>query len=95
MGDLVLPLSDCACLWLYCTLQIRRGESSADLMLPQPLPLCGDIKVEFFHQKFGKVCVYVCVSLCVYLQYVHSWRKVFFYNRAKSKVINVTSFLAY
>eukprot|EP00731_Ephydatia_muelleri_P025536 Em0017g619a len=34
--------------------EIRRGESSADLMLPQPLPLCGDIKVEFFHQKFGK-----------------------------------------
>eukprot|EP00731_Ephydatia_muelleri_P025570 Em0017g653a len=34
--------------------EIRRGESSADLMLTQPLPLCGDIKVEFFHQKFGK-----------------------------------------
>ena len=75
MGDLVLPLSDCACLWLYCTLQIRRGESSADLMLPQPLPLCGDIKVEFFHQKFGKVCVYVCV--CTYNMYIAGVRFFF------------------
>jgi len=34
--------------------QIKRTDSNAALMLPQALPLCGDVKIEFFHQaRFG------------------------------------------
>ena len=33
---------------------IKRTDSSAELLLPQELPLCGDVKIEFFHQaRFG------------------------------------------
>ena len=34
---------------------IKRTERYAELSLPQPVPLCGDIKIEFFHStKMGK-----------------------------------------
>jgi len=38
-----------------CHLQhIKRTDTNAELLLPQELPLCGDVKVEFFHQaRFG------------------------------------------
>jgi len=33
---------------------IKRTDSTAELLLPQELPLCDDIKIEFFHQaRFG------------------------------------------
>ena len=36
---------------------IRHSEPFAELMLPQPVPLCGDIKMEFYHNSWfgGKV----------------------------------------
>ena len=52
----------------FCYLQhIKRTDTNAELLLPQELPLCGDVKVEFFHQsRFGgKVCLLVCLCLCV------------------------------
>jgi len=57
------------CHWLcFCYLQhIKRTDTNAELLLPQELPLCGDVKVEFFHQaRFGgKVCLLVlCVCVC-------------------------------
>ena len=38
---------------------IRNSEPFAELMLPQPVPLCGDIKMEFYHNSWfgGKVHV--------------------------------------
>ncbi|XP_065908611.1 putative tyrosine-protein phosphatase TPTE isoform X2 [Dysidea avara] len=30
---------------------IKKSDAFAELMLPQELPLCGDVKVEFFHQS--------------------------------------------
>ena len=36
---------------------IKHSEPFAELMLPQPVPLCGDIKIEFYHNSWfgGKV----------------------------------------
>ena len=50
---------------------IKRTDSKAELLLPQELPLCGDVKVEVFHQaRFGgKVCVCVFMYI-VYLLYI-------------------------
>ena len=30
---------------------IRRNDSTADLLLPQELPICGDIEIDFYHQS--------------------------------------------
>ena len=35
----------------------RKTDTIVDLMLPQPVPLCGDIKIEFFHNGWKKVRV--------------------------------------
>ena len=36
------------------TQHIKRADTTAELLLPQELPLCGDVKVEVFHQsRFG------------------------------------------
>ncbi|KAK3747338.1 hypothetical protein QZH41_017979, partial [Actinostola sp. cb2023] len=32
----------------------KRGDTSINLQLAQPLPICGDIKVEFIHKTFSK-----------------------------------------
>ena len=33
---------------------MRRGESNGEIRLDQDLPLCGDIKIEFYHhQRWG------------------------------------------
>ncbi len=31
---------------------IKKTDTYAELSLPTPLPLCGDIKIEFFHCRF-------------------------------------------
>ena len=44
---------------------LRKTDPIVELTLPQPVPLCGDIKIEFFHNTRGwkKVgCVCVCVE---------------------------------
>ena len=42
------------------TQHIKRGDTEAELLLPQELPLCGDVKVEVFHQaRFGGKVQYV------------------------------------
>ena len=33
---------------------IRKTDTAAELVLPTPVPICGDIKVQFFHNpRFG------------------------------------------
>jgi phosphatidylinositol-3,4,5-trisphosphate 3-phosphatase/dual-specificity protein phosphatase PTEN len=32
---------------------IRRTDTFAELALPTPVPLCGDIKIEFLNVRFG------------------------------------------
>ena len=71
------------------TQHIRKTDSHAELLLPQELPLCGDVKVELFHQaRFGgKVCVcvracvrvcmvYMCACACVCVCCNHVWNIV-------------------
>ena len=48
---------------------LRKTDPVVELTLPQPVPLCGDIKIEFFHSTRGwkKVgAVFICVCVCVY-----------------------------
>jgi phosphatidylinositol-3,4,5-trisphosphate 3-phosphatase/dual-specificity protein phosphatase PTEN len=35
---------------------LKKTDTIVDLLLPQPVPLCGDIKIEFFHNGWKKVC---------------------------------------
>lgn len=44
----------------------KKTDTMIDLMLPQPLPLCGDIKIEFFHNGWKKE------------KMIHFWFNTFF-----------------
>ena len=35
----------------FAYFQVKRGEKSIEINLTQPVPICGDIKVEFFHRS--------------------------------------------
>jgi len=32
---------------------LRKQDTYAELSIPTPIPLCGDVKIEFFHTRFG------------------------------------------
>lgn len=60
------------CVHLYVSQNIRHSEPFAELMLPQPVPLCGDIKIEFYHNSWrGKVSIAVTTHTRVYIIYIH------------------------
>ena len=55
---------------------IRRTDCIAELMLPQPVPLCDDIKIEFYHNaKYSRNVLYKC--------YVFLLSNVYFYLAGK------------
>ena len=52
----------------YHTQHIKRTDTKAELLLPQELPLCGDVKVEVFHQaRFGGKVHLICMCACAFV----------------------------
>ena len=45
--------------------ELKKGDNIAEIVLHQDLPLCGDVRIEFYHKWASQKVLFVCVCTCV------------------------------
>ena len=74
--------------------ELRRGESNGEIMLAQDIPLCGDVKVEFYHSSLlGKKVgssFYIVTGILHFLKNIEQL-DVFSYNTAQCLLSSIYS----